>query len=186
MCSLRDERNAPLLLLLFFFLLHMRCVGVRAFSLFSLTGGSVCFLTSEKEAQHTRTREAEGRDLRMYMRGSRWPYSCCCSSPKKQKIFSPPLCFVIYIPLLHFLSAPSQSLREQKMAFTKAFYEQAFERNLKAQQQQKPETTSGFAAASSAMTRTQRATMQFTAYSKKEVVRVVLLFLFSFLFLFFF
>jgi hypothetical protein len=67
------------------------------------------------------------------------------------------------------------------MAFTKAFYEQAFERNLKAQQQQKPETTSGFAAASSAMTRTQRATMQFTAYSKKEVVRVG-----SFFFVFFF
>jgi preprotein translocase subunit SecG len=68
------------------------------------------------------------------------------------------------------------------MAFTKAFYEQAFERNLKAQQQ-KPETmmaSSGFAAASSA-TQTQRATMQFTAYSKKEVVRDFL-FLFSFFF----
>ena len=71
------------------------------------------------------------------------------------------------------------------MAFTKAFYEQAFERNLKAQQQ-KPETmaSSGFAASSApSVTQTQRATMQFTAYSKKEVVRDFL-FLFSFVFCF--
>lgn len=68
------------------------------------------------------------------------------------------------------------------MAFTKAFYEQAFERNLKAQQQ-KPETMASSFAASSSMTQTQRATMQFTAYSKKEVVRDFLLFfLFSFVF----
>ena len=71
------------------------------------------------------------------------------------------------------------------MAFTKAFYEQAFERNLKAQQQ-KPEIS--FAASSApSMTQTQRATMQFTAYSKKEVVRDFLLFLFvSFVFCFLF
>lgn len=69
------------------------------------------------------------------------------------------------------------------MAFTKAFYEQAFERNLKAQQQ-KPETMASSFAASSSMTQTQRATMQFTAYSKKEVVRDFL-FLFFFCFLFF-
>jgi hypothetical protein len=68
------------------------------------------------------------------------------------------------------------------MAFTKAFYEQAFERNLKAQQQ-KPETMASSFAASSSMTQTQRATMQFTAYSKKEVVRDFL-FLFSFVFCF--
>lgn len=53
-----------------------------------------------------------------------------------------------------------------KMAFTKAFYEQAFERNLKAQ------TTSSEPPVTPAMqmTRTQRATAQFTAHSKKEVV----------------
>lgn len=53
-----------------------------------------------------------------------------------------------------------------KMAFTKAFYEQAFERNLKAQ------TTSSEQSVTPAMqmTRTQRATAQFTAHSKKEVV----------------
>ena len=68
------------------------------------------------------------------------------------------------------------------MAFTKAFYEQAFERNLKAQQQ-KPETMASSFAASASMTQTQRATMQFTAYSKKEVVRDFLLF---FCFLLFF
>jgi len=52
------------------------------------------------------------------------------------------------------------------MAFTKAFYEQAFERNLKAQ------TTSSEQSVTPAMqmTRTQRATAQFTAHSKKEVV----------------
>jgi len=69
------------------------------------------------------------------------------------------------------------------MAFTKAFYEQAFERNLKAQQQ-KPETMASSFAASSSMTQTQRATMQFTAYSKKEVVRDFLPFLFCFAFVF--
>jgi hypothetical protein len=52
-----------------------------------------------------------------------------------------------------------------KMAFTKAFYEQAFERNLKAQT-----TSSEHVTPAMQMTRTQRATAQFTAHSKKEVV----------------
>jgi hypothetical protein len=52
-----------------------------------------------------------------------------------------------------------------KMAFTKAFYEQAFERNLKAQT-----TSSEPVTPAMQMTRTQRATAQFTAHSKKEVV----------------
>ena len=51
------------------------------------------------------------------------------------------------------------------MAFTKAFYEQAFERNLKAQT-----TSSEHVTPAMQMTRTQRATAQFTAHSKKEVV----------------
>ena len=50
------------------------------------------------------------------------------------------------------------------MAFTKAFYEQAFERNLKAQTSSEPVMPT------MQMTRTQRATAQFTAHSKKEVV----------------
>ncbi|CAL6282930.1 unnamed protein product [Bathycoccus prasinos] len=50
------------------------------------------------------------------------------------------------------------------MAFTKAFYEQAFERNLKAQT-----TSSEPVTPAMQMTRTQRATAQFTAHSKKEV-----------------
>jgi|TARA_B110000003_G_scaffold257907_1_gene276693 hypothetical protein len=54
------------------------------------------------------------------------------------------------------------------MAFTKAFYEQAFERNLKAQTSSEQTATS--VAPQMQMTRTQRATAQFTAYSKKEVV----------------
>ena len=52
------------------------------------------------------------------------------------------------------------------MAFTKASYEQAFERNLKAQ----TTTSSEPVAPAMQMTRTQRATAQFTAHSKKEVV----------------
>ena len=54
------------------------------------------------------------------------------------------------------------------MAFTKAFYEQAFERNLKAQTSSEQTATS--VAPQMQMTRTQRATAQFTAHSKKEVV----------------
>ena len=54
------------------------------------------------------------------------------------------------------------------MAFTKAFYEQAFERNLKAQT-----TSSEPVTPAMQMTRTQRATAQFTAHSKKEVVRQI-------------
>ena len=54
-----------------------------------------------------------------------------------------------------------------KMAFTKAFYEQAFERNLKAQTSSEPVMPT------MQMTRTQRATAQFTAHSKKEVVRTL-------------
>jgi hypothetical protein len=52
------------------------------------------------------------------------------------------------------------------MAFTKAFYEQAFERNLKAQTSEQTATV----VPQMQMTRTQRATAQFTAHSKKEVV----------------
>ena len=61
------------------------------------------------------------------------------------------------------------------MAFTKAFYEQAFERNLKAQ------TTSSEPPVTPAMqmTRTQRATAQFTAHSKKEVVSTLALVVFE-------
>jgi hypothetical protein len=54
------------------------------------------------------------------------------------------------------------------MAFTKAFYEQAFERNLKAQTSS--EQTAPSVVPQMQMTRTQRATAQFTAHSKKEVV----------------
>ena len=57
------------------------------------------------------------------------------------------------------------NLLTTKMAFTKAFYEQAFERNLKAQT-----TSSEHVTPAMQMTRTQRATAQFTAHSKKEVV----------------
>jgi len=53
------------------------------------------------------------------------------------------------------------------MAFTKAFYEQAFERNLKAQTSSEQTATS--VTPQMQTTRTQRATAQFTAYSKKEV-----------------
>ena len=55
------------------------------------------------------------------------------------------------------------------MAFTKAFYEQAFERNLKAQTSSE-QTHAPSVAPQMQMTRTQRATAQFTAHSKKEVV----------------
>ena len=60
------------------------------------------------------------------------------------------------------------------MAFTKAFYEQAFERNLKAQT-----TSSEHVTPAMQMTRTQRATAQFTAHSKKEVVRTLALVVFE-------
>ena len=64
------------------------------------------------------------------------------------------------------------------MAFTKAFYEQAFERNLKAQTtttttRQHADTTTTTVVPT--MTHTQRATTtaMFTAHSKKEVVRQI-------------
>ena len=68
-----------------------------------------------------------------------------------------------YFPTLY-----KKTPRTNKMAFTKAFYEQAFERNLKAQTSSEQTATS--VAPQMQMTRTQRATAQFTAYSKKEVV----------------
>jgi len=59
------------------------------------------------------------------------------------------------------------------MAFTKAFYEQAFERNLKAQTTTTTTTRQHADTVVPTMTHTQRATTtaMFTAHSKKEVVR---------------
>ncbi len=63
------------------------------------------------------------------------------------------------------------------MAFTKAFYEQAFERNLKAQT---TTTRQHVDTVVPTMTHTQRATTtaMFTAHSKKEVVRQIYSFFF--------
>jgi len=60
-----------------------------------------------------------------------------------------------------------------EMAFTKAFYEQAFERNLKAQTTTTTTTRTNNVGVAPTMTHTQRATTtaMFTAHSKKEVVR---------------
>ena len=65
-------------------------------------------------------------------------------------------------------------IHHQIMAFiTKAFYEQAFERNLKAQTTTTTTTRTNNVGVAPTMTHTQRATTtaMFTAHSKKEVVR---------------
>ena len=74
----------------------------------------------------------------------------------------------------HLISS-AQIIHHIIMAFiTKAFYEQAFERNLKAQTTTTTTTTRQHADIVPTMTHTQRATLttaMFTAHSKKEVVR---------------
>ena len=80
---------------------------------------------------------------------------------------------VVFRRTLQNISSSAQIIHHIIMAFTKAFYEQAFERNLKAQT-----TTATRQHADTVvptMTHTQRATTtaMFTAHSKKEVVRQI-------------
>ena len=80
---------------------------------------------------------------------------------------------VVFRRTLQNISSSAQIIHHIIMAFTKAFYEQAFERNLKAQTTTTT-TTRQHADIVPTMTHTQRATLttaMFTAHSKKEVVR---------------
>jgi len=82
---------------------------------------------------------------------------------------------VVFRRTLQNISSSAQIIHHIIMAFiTKAFYEQAFERNLKAQTTTTTTTTRQHADIVPTMTHTQRATLttaMFTAHSKKEVVR---------------
>ena len=81
---------------------------------------------------------------------------------------------VVFRRTLQNISSSAQIIHHIIMAFTKAFYEQAFERNLKAQTTTTT-TTRQHADIVPTMTHTQRATTtaMFTAHSKKEVVRQI-------------
>lgn len=83
---------------------------------------------------------------------------------------------VVFRRTLQKTSSSAQIIHHIIMAFiTKAFYEQAFERNLKAQTTTTT-TTRQHADIVPTMTHTQRATLttaMFTAHSKKEVVRQI-------------
>ena len=82
---------------------------------------------------------------------------------------------VVFRRTLQNISSSAQIIHHIIMAFTKAFYEQAFERNLKAQTTTTT-TTRQHADIVPTMTHTQRATLttaMFTAHSKKEVVRQI-------------
>ena len=83
---------------------------------------------------------------------------------------------IVFRRTLQNISSSAQIIHHIIMAFiTKAFYEQAFERNLKAQTTTTT-TTRQHADIVPTMTHTQRATLttaMFTAHSKKEVVRQI-------------
>ena len=83
---------------------------------------------------------------------------------------------VVFRRTLQNISSSAQIIHHIIMAFTKAFYEQAFERNLKAQTTTTTTVRTNNVGVAPTMTHTQRATLttaMFTAHSKKEVVRQI-------------